>query len=159
MPRGGASCCRKSRCAAILRAIRATQRAAAAESPPDLRRAAVVSLALEAPPALTLPWWRAKCRRARALRAACRHAHALGSMFVYKRRVRTITTILTPPKQAPRTAYPNLFHTRSPKQGIKNKTLSYRWMASLRETIHPHKFFNRWCRQSLNRNPKGDPTI
>ena len=63
-----------------------------------------------------------------------------------------------PPKQAPPNSLPQPFpHTRSPKQGIKTKPcLTGGWPHFVKPST-PHKFFNRWCRQSLNRNPKGDP--
>ena len=63
-----------------------------------------------------------------------------------------------PPKQAPPNGLPQPFpHTRSPKQGIKTKPcLTGGWPHFVKPST-PHKFFNRWCRQSLNRNPKGDP--
>lgn len=38
-------------------------------------------------------------------------------------------------------------------------SLLNRWMASLRETIHPARVFYLVCRQLLNRNPKGAPAI
>lgn len=63
-----------------------------------------------------------------------------------------------PPKQAPPNGLPQPFpHNRSPKQGIKTKPcLTGGWPHFVKPST-PHKFFNRWCRQSLNRNPKGDP--
>lgn len=63
-----------------------------------------------------------------------------------------------PPKQAPPNGLPQPFpHARSPEQGIKTKPcLTGGWPHFVKPST-PHKFFNRWCRQSLNRNPKGDP--
>ncbi|MCN8771360.1 hypothetical protein MLP34_24740, partial [Escherichia coli] len=48
-----------------------------------------------------------------------------------------ITTILTPKTSTPERLTPTFSTHPITKTGNKNKTLSYRWMASLRETIHP----------------------
>ncbi|MEV9846617.1 hypothetical protein AB0T21_23780, partial [Escherichia coli] len=48
-----------------------------------------------------------------------------------------ITTILTPQNKHPERLTPTFSTHPITKTGDKNKTLSYRWMASLRETIHP----------------------
>ena len=70
-----------------------------------------------------------------------------------------ITTTLTPQNKHPERLTPTFSTHPITKTGNKTKPcLTGGWPHFVKPST-PHKFFNRWCRQSLNRNPKGDPTI
>lgn len=73
----------------------------------------------------------------------------LSLKYKYKERARN-RTLKTTPKSS---------HKSAPKMAVLPPKPPIRWMVSLRETIHPGQVSFSACRQTLNRNPKGAPTI